>query len=395
MSRIRRIIVWPFIQLHRLVSWFVKTLQHFFSRLINGFKRHWLSTSIVVILCAVFFILWGGYKQGWEWTGFPAYSGVPANPANNTLEIASYREKTLWDWMSLILVPLTLFGIATLFNQQVRTRDQRREAHEEDLAKQARQERYREDALQSYFTQMATLMLDHGLLTDALPVSAPVWKLAQLRTVTVLRRMSDENDDNGTDIARVEEILTFLRDSGLLVGDRGVLAGATLTGVMLPKAPLWEANLQGVNLDEASLRGTYLADANLKNASFYQSKLEGIIAHSANMHGTYLHNAQLQKADLMVADLQEANLTGANLESAYLLNTNLLGANLTGTIFNDQTVLPDARTLGSNLDGDPNRSPYYQPGVTDMARYTDPNHSDFWQPEWVKKQQATDNAGNK
>jgi len=25
---------------------------------------------------------------------------------------------------------------------------------------------------------------------------------------------------------------------------------------------------------------------------------------------------------------------------------------------------------------------------TDMTRYTDPNHPDFWQPDWVKDQDA-------
>lgn len=347
MSRIRRIIFWPFRQLNRLASWFVKTLRHFFSRLINGFKRRWLAIIIVTILCVGV----GGYTQGWEWTGFPAYGGVPANPIGNTLEIASHREKTLWDWMGLILVPLTLFGIASQYNQQIRDREQRREAHEKNLEEMARQERYREDALQAYVNQMATLMLEHGLLADDLPADAPVWKLAQLRTVTVLRRMTDES---GTDTTRINEILTFLRDSGLLEGSRGVLSGATLTRIVLRDVNLWRANLQTTNLWEAEMQGANLMEANLQGA---------LLVH-ANLQAAYLEEADLKRATLHEVNLHRAILGKANLEGASLLDADLQGVvGISSAKLNRDTVLPDGNNWAN----------------TNLDYFTDPKHlNGFW-----------------
>ena len=45
--------------------------------------------------------------RGWEWTGF--------------------RDKTLWDWMQLLVIPLALAAVAFGFDSLQRDRDQRRE----------------------------------------------------------------------------------------------------------------------------------------------------------------------------------------------------------------------------------------------------------------------------
>jgi hypothetical protein len=50
-----------------------------------------------VLLVAALVVLWGGYIQGWEWTGFPA---------NNQL----------WDWLHLLLLPV-VFGTLPLWIQ--------------------------------------------------------------------------------------------------------------------------------------------------------------------------------------------------------------------------------------------------------------------------------------
>jgi len=83
----------------------------------------------------------------------------------------------------------------------------------------------------------------------------------------------------------------------------------------------------------------------------------------------FLHNlgysplvgANLQGAMLLSANLQGANLAGANLQRTMLASANLQGARLS-----ERTRLPD----GTN----------WTPG-TDMARFTDPDHPDFWRPD--------------
>lgn len=56
-------------------------------------------------------------------------------------------------------------------------------------------------------------------------------------------------------------------------------------------------------------------------------------------------------------------------------------------MFDDKIILPDANDIGI-YDYDK----YYNPelGPEQMERYTNPDHPDFWQPEWVK-QQANNN----
>ena len=354
----------------------------------NWRREVWLLIAIIgfFVILAVFVmaIRWSylSAPQDWEWTGFGAF----LQPGDDGFE----RAKTLWDWMDLILAPLTLAIIAALFTRQVKIREERRKDAEDTREKRARLERYREETLQAYFDEMAALMLTNRLLLDDSRPEKHVLKLAQLRTVTTLRRMTDEN---GTDTTRVDEILTFLRDSELLGGDRGVLAGATLAAIILPNVNLSGANMQGADLSYANLIGTDLMYANLTRANMYNAKLKG--AHlkgtrlqEVNLGGAILQNAimydaELQQARLDGANLQNAILSGANLRGSILFEANLRQAQLSNAFFDTSTVLPDGDVAGYTDNSDRVYSPnaYYRPGVTDMTRYTDPDHSDFYHPE--------------
>jgi hypothetical protein len=75
--------------------------------------------------------------------------------------------------------------------------------------------------------------------------------------------------------------------------------------------------------------------------------------------------ANLSWADLREANLQKANLQGANLEHTDLRNADLRWANLEDARFDIGTTLPDHTEWTTG---------------TDMGRFTDPNHPDFWQP---------------
>jgi uncharacterized protein YjbI with pentapeptide repeats len=134
-------------------------------------------------------------------------------------------------------------------------------------------------------------------------------------------------------------------------------------------------------LRDGSLRGAYLRMANLEGANLYMADLQEADLMMANLQGAYLANAFLQKATLSGANLQTANLTSAYLQRASLFRADLReaslywanlqgayleGANLEGAHFSEGTRLPD----GTNWTPD-----------TDMARFTDPDHPDFWRPD--------------
>lgn len=104
------------------------------------------------------------------------------------------------------------------------------------------------------------------------------------------------------------------------------------------------------------LKGADLYRANLGGADFYHVDLSG-----ADLGRVNFQNARLSEANLSRVSLRRTDLSGARMRSA-----NLVGADLRDAIFDETTVLPDYSTWTPQ---------------TDMARFTDPNHPDFWQPD--------------
>jgi uncharacterized protein YjbI with pentapeptide repeats len=115
------------------------------------------------------------------------------------------------------------------------------------------------------------------------------------------------------------------------------------------------------SLERADLRGADLNGANLSEANLIGANLRGANLSVADLIGAILGGANLSKADLSGANLRRACLNGA-----YLAAANLSEANLRHAKFNEYTTLPD----GTKRTPD-----------TDMARFTNPDHPEFWQPE--------------
>jgi hypothetical protein len=164
----------------------------------------------------------------------------------------------------------------------------------------------------------------------------------------------------GDAIRAVEE----LRRHGWLYD--GSLQGANLGGANLQGANLGGANLQEVILSRANLKVAFLVGANLQATYLVEAHLG-----SANLTFADLQGAYLQEARLFSTRLQEANLAEVNLEGAILAGTDLQGAilrqaNLQKVSYNPHATLPD----GTKWTPD-----------TDMARFTDPEHPDFWRPD--------------
>ena len=150
------------------------------------------------------------------------------------------------------------------------------------------------------------------------------------------------------------EAVREIRALGWLTGENAFLKGAGLREANLAGANLRDANLEETNLSTSNLNGAYLWNANLVGADLRDSILTG-----ASLAGTNLAGAFLWKADLRGTDLALVNLVGAELSNA---------------AFDTHTILPDAEFS----------KPKYWTPETDMTRYTDPSHPDFWQPDWAK-----------
>jgi uncharacterized protein YjbI with pentapeptide repeats len=151
-----------------------------------------------------------------------------------------------------------------------------------------------------------------------------------------------------------------LQGAGLSFSD---LQGADLFKANLKSVNLREANLKVVRMGEANLQGADLLWANLQEADLVRANVQEARLSMANLQGAHLSFANLQGTDLSMANLQEDILSFADLRGADLREANLQGADLNGVKFKENTKLPD------NTNWMPE---------TDMARFTDPQHPDFW-----------------
>jgi excisionase family DNA binding protein len=219
--------------------------------------------------------------------------------------------KTLWQLLEILIVPLALAIIGFGFT----TQQEARQAQQAERALALQEEGAQNAALQAYLDQMSLLMLEKDL--PGSEEGDAVFTLAQARTITVLSQLNEESG---------KVVSSFLFASGLL-WKPALLAGADLENAELPKVALPKANLA-----DANLRGANLTDAVLIDADFSATEKVGedtIHIHMpADLTRADLTKAALQGANLSGCPLKQATLTDATLQSADLSSADLQGADL-------------------------------------------------------------------
>ncbi|MEL7236777.1 MAG: pentapeptide repeat-containing protein, partial [Chloroflexota bacterium] len=126
-------------------------------------------------------------------------------------------------------------------------------------------------------------------------------------------------------------------------------------------------------MEESDLQNADLTNADFSRSGMYCAKLQGATLNGTCFQGTDLHAADLRGVTLADVDLRGAELTICSME----------GATLENVLFDENTVLPDARILPQDvIRATGKRFDRYWTPDTDMTRYTDPEHSQFWQPPW-------------
>ncbi len=290
-------------------------------------KRHpFIATVIIVVLFALIAFIFAAYRFGWSGTGF--------------------LNKTLWDWLQLLIIPLALAVVALVF-QLANTKTERqiaKERYEQD--QQIAQQRYEqdqqlaldkqhEDLLQAYLDRIAELLLKENLRTSS---DGEVRNVAQVRTITVLTQL---------DARRIGYVFAFLRDAGLMLttSDSNVvnLKDANLAAVKWRGAFLRRANLSGAILNTANLSYAFLRSANLSGAFLNHANLNQAILTGADLKGAQLNHSELSGAKLSDANLSRAILNHATLSDATLSDANLEGATLVSA------DLSEAKLIGAKV----------------------------------------------
>ncbi len=199
----------------------------------------------------------------WRWRR-PAWTG--------------FAGRTLWDWISLLAVPMVV-GFATVLINAV----------QQDLA----DDRAAEAAFQQYIDRVTALVLDapEGVAPDT------VNAIGRAQTMAVLRLVEGE---------RAGRALAFLAELDLLrrfaISFEGIdLNGAELKGI----------DFSGVDFEGADLTGADLEGGHFENADFEECDLEGVDLKGAILRGAGFENTRLAGAELSGADLRYADLSSA------------------------------------------------------------------------------------
>src|ERR687895_261994 len=176
---------------------------------------------------------------------------------NKLFNSTGFQGKTLWDWMSFLIVPFVIVAaIAGLSYFESDRENKHAEAlrvaevkradtllEAENRRAQAQQEietdRARQSVLQSYIQDMTTLLLDEGLAVSK-PDSLIV-HVARANTSSAIYQL---------DSGRNRILVRFLFDSNLL-------------GRADPVALLSGTDLSGTDLSGTDLEGAYLRDTDL------------------------------------------------------------------------------------------------------------------------------------
>ena len=145
----------------------------------GGFVRRnrvWLA-AIGVAAVVILVLAYGGYFLGWSWTGFDG--------------------NTFWDWLSLLITPVTLAVISVLFSIQQNQKSLLASEHQQQ-----------DSALAACMEQLTRLLLEQDLRRA--PQGSPVRDVARAHALTALRRV---------DASRRAMLVHFLDESGLLDKD--------------------------------------------------------------------------------------------------------------------------------------------------------------------------------
>jgi uncharacterized protein YjbI with pentapeptide repeats len=346
--------------------------------------------SGVIAATAVFKpILWpGGFGINADKSVTTTVEKDPQGKITKTVETTKTDPgKTLWDWLSLLGVPITL-AILGYGLQQIQQK------RAEEVAKEQRElaaDETKEEVLQVYFDRLSALLVDKNLLAITAKVNSEepekskatpeeqellgsAVDVIRARTLSIFRRFENDKERKTSVILFLYETELILinkntggeadnRNRSLLSLKNADLSGANLSGANLESADLSNvnlsrANLSGANLRNANLKGTNLGGTNLYNADLVAAdlslaNLSGANLHYANLNGADLGMAILKNADLSHAILHKVNFCAVDLRDVNLNHVTLSGADFSGVDLRDMNFsnldLSNAQFFGSEL----------------------------------------------
>ena len=337
------------------------------------------SSIAFVIYCMVSSpeqLAWTGFKEDTE---VSKTEKILENGKEITVVTKNVSGKTLWDWLSVLGVPLSLALLGFWFQhisakqaalEKARTDEQavleKARANEQAalekkrfneqavLEKEIAESNQKEEVLQAYFDRLSTLLVDKNLIAiaskfeeygdtskeeqDLLGASKGV---IRARTLSILRRL-------GGDGERKFSVMQFLIEAGVVSELNLDFSNADLRDAKLSRSILRDAKLSSAILIDTDLKYTNFDDADLSGADLSRAVMSNSYLSNAILSNANLSNAKLDFAILSGASLMSADLSNADLSNAYLIGTYLIGTDLSNT------SLAGASLIGADLSNSRN-----------------------------------------
>lgn len=294
-----------------------------------------------------------GWQEWWKinhwWIQFLFWASVTiivaiAFKKNNWADWTDFNDKTLWQWLELIGVPLTLAVLGYFLQRQERKRTEAISREQQKIA----DNKEKEEILQTYIDRLSSSLIDKNIFAIGIGTEKSITPeqralvdtylyVVRARTFSILRRFSGDSQ-------RINSVIRFLRESDIFQkaeiplsktrkGGLLTLNDADLVGINLCHTDFRELNLRNTNLIKTNLSGINFFGANLSRANLSDVNLSGANLDFCTLTSAKLRDATSIRASFFSANLSRANLSNANLSAAFLFWVDLSFSKLNHTIF--------------------------------------------------------------
>ncbi|MBU2464608.1 MAG: pentapeptide repeat-containing protein [Candidatus Edwardsbacteria bacterium] len=231
---------------------------------------------IITLFSAYLIIKWAANPYNApQWTGFSYIEHL-------SKDYSVVKTRTLWDWFSLLIVPVAISLSVFLLSKAEKTKD-----------REIEDDRQRQNALESYFDYMGMLLLEKNLLNSK--ANSEVHCLSRTRTLLLFKYV---------DKLRKARALQFIYEAGLI-----------------SKNPI--INLKGAKFIQADFSNAVLDGIEIRGAYFCKTNLKGAIIRNSILCGCDFSGANLEECDFSNSDLTYANFKGAKTKGMVLKDSNI------------------------------------------------------------------------
>ncbi len=256
-----------------------------YDKMLSFLRMH---SKMIILSIALILIL--GIVIGWaicpnnspSWTGF-----------GKQKIIDGYKHsKTLWDWLEIALIPVTIAVGSWYFG---------------NIEKKRENQRFQNQIFSNYLELITNLLIEKDFSGSG---NEKFRRIARSHTLKVFREV---------DGYKKGAILQFLYENELIFSSPIInLNGVNISQAELSNICLKDASAKGVHFNHSEI-----THANLDGADFSGSNFEGSNLSNSTFIGSNLTHASFIKAKLHNCDLTSSNLDGADFNFADINNSKI------------------------------------------------------------------------